>query len=98
MVQPPVPEDKTLSPAIDRGWPLRTVIAAMVLILAVQATFLPCLCPTGAVRIKIALAVDLVVFVRVLIAMLRDENGRGWIIYLLLAASSLFWIPLIVRH
>lgn len=70
----------------------------MVVTIVAQSVFLQCMCYTGMVRFRVAAIVDLVIAVRVLVALVRREQGRGWVFYLLLGASTLAWVPLIVNH
>ena len=44
----------------------------------------------------LAMVVDGLILARVLIAKLRKETNRDWVIYLAMGASSLFLIPLVI--
>jgi len=106
MQRPPVPQpqappilDYETPPVVtERGWPLLVIFGILTIIFLAQGVVLPCLCAKGTVKMEIGMGVDLIVVLRVLIAKLRREKGRSWMIYLLVAASSLEWIPMIVRH
>ena len=90
---PPILDYETSSTAVRRGWPLGVILSVLVLIFLLQSILLPCLCDQGTVKMNIALAVDGLILVRLLIAKLRKESSRDWMIYLALGGSSLLWIP-----
>ncbi len=52
--------------------------------LVLQMIVLPCLCYAGTVRMYIAIAVDLLVILRLVIARILRERNRGWIFYAML--------------
>lgn len=79
-------------------WPLRTIGLCLALIFIVQSLVLPCMCFTGTVRMNMAGYLDVLFVVRALWAKLRHETTRDWIAYLILLASSVFWVPAMVAH
>jgi hypothetical protein len=81
-----------------RRWPLSIILPVMAVIFILQPAVLRCACALGDLKLRVGYIVDGVIMVRVLVAVLLKETGRGWIIYLLVAASSFFWIPWAVHH
>lgn len=75
------------------GWNYPAVGISLLGAVALQSLVLPCLCYAGTVKCEIALAVDALVALRVIVACLRREGGRGWIFY---AALPLVIIPVIL--
>lgn len=71
--------------------------SAVALIFVLQSLFLPCLCAKGTAKMAIGIGVDLLVLGRVLLAKLRKETNRDWIVYLILAASSVIWISAVAN-
>lgn len=93
MPGPPILDYETHSAATSRAWPLGVILATLVFIFLLQSIFLPCLCDKGTAKMTGALVVDGLILTRVVIAKLRKEANRDWILYLALSASSLLWIP-----
>jgi hypothetical protein len=77
-------------------WPLFRALGLLLVVFILQSLFLPCLCERGPVKMNIGLMIDAVVLVRLIIGRLRNETGRGWIAYILLAASTVLWVPALV--
>ena len=62
------------------GWFLISLMVGML----AQSLFLPCLCYAGTMRMYFAGVVDLLVVLRLIIARVRRERGKGWIFYAML--------------
>lgn len=62
-----------------------------------QMIYLPCLCAEGQAKVSVALVFDVLVLVRVLLALRRDERGRGWVLYAALCVASPLWIEVAAR-
>lgn len=67
-------------------------IVAFCLAIVCQLLFLQCLCPIGSAKVATALAADVAVFVRLVIARIRNERGAVWLIYSIL---PFLFIPII---
>ena len=74
-----------------------SLLGAMVL----QSIFLPSLCYEGTVNMYMAGAVDMLVVLRLILARVRRERGKGWIFYAILPylivpvilLAEHFWVP-----
>jgi hypothetical protein len=94
MEEPPTLE--YARPGVLKTWPFRGLALGMTAALVLQTLFLPCMCSMGAVKMYVGLGLDLLIGTRMLIAWYRHETNRDWIFYLVLALTSVFWIPLAV--
>ena len=83
------------APLAPKEWPHLELLAGWLLILVLQMLVFPCLCATGEAQVRMGLALDALFLVRLLVARMLREKNRSWVIYTLLLASSLLWIPLI---
>ncbi len=81
---------------IAGGWPVGTGVAGLFLVFVLQTMFLSCLCDRGVAKMKMGVAVDGIILARFVIAWIRQETGRGWMIYLFIGLSTVVWIPMIV--
>jgi hypothetical protein len=81
---------------LANGWNFGHVWVAFIVAILLQSLILPCLCAEGTVKGMIALGFDTFVAIRVAIAWLRNETGRGWLFYTILLYTSAFWIEGIV--
>lgn len=81
--------------ASEDAWDYRHLMGALVAAVVLQAMFLPCLCAAGTAAITLALVYDGLVLVRIAVARLRQETGRGWIFYVVLLYTSPVWMMLI---
>ena len=75
-----------------KEWNYKASLVSLVFAILLQAVFLPCLCYAGVVKMNIAVAVDLLVVLRLVVARSRRERGRGWLFY---AALPYAMIPII---
>src|SRR5258707_9378327 len=73
-------------------WNFRHLGAALFIGFVLQSLFLPCLCSIGDAKIALAYAFDGFVLVRMLVAWIARETGRGWIFYAVLCYTSTAWI------
>jgi SAM-dependent methyltransferase len=78
-------------------WNFRALIALLAIAALLQFTFLPCLCAIGTAKSAYALAFDILIATRMLIAWLIGESNRGWIFYAVLTITSPLWIELASR-
>jgi len=78
------------------GWNFPHVWLSFLAAIFLQSLILPCMCMEGTVKGWIALGVDMLVLIRVAIAWVRNETGRGWLFYVILLYTSAFWIEGIV--
>ncbi len=78
-------------------WNYMAVLIAFLFALLLQFILLPCLCYEGTVKMQIAGVVDAMVLVRLLLARIRRERGRGWIFYAILPFLIIPMIELAVR-
>ena len=69
---------------VGKRWNCLAVLLALGVAIPLQAAMLACLCHRGTVKVNIALAVDLLVLLRVTIASVRKQRGKGWILYAIL--------------
>ncbi len=69
---------------IRAEWNYRAVLIALFAAVLLQFILLPCLCHRGTVKMQTAIAVDAMVLIRLLIARIRREHGRGWVFYAIL--------------
>ena len=78
----------------ERGqaWDYRHLLVALVVAFVLQYLFLPCLCQIGEAKVKFALVFDGLVLLRIGIARLWRETGKGWLFYVILLYSSPVWI------
>ena len=65
-------------------WNYSAVLVSLVGAVIVQGIALPCLSYQGTVNMYIAGAVDAIVVLRLLVARLFREQGRGWVFYAIL--------------
>ena len=72
------------------------LVVISVIILIIQMLFVPCLCSIGTAKLTFALAVDLLVLLRLTVAKSEKEIGKVWIFYLLLLLTSPIWIEVLV--
>lgn len=79
------------------SWNLHHLAAGFLIGLLLQNLFLPCLCDIGTAKITLALVFDALVAVRVLVARLTREQGRGWIFYTVMLYTSAGWITVLAR-
>jgi hypothetical protein len=76
------------------SWDYRHVLAALFISFVAQSLFLPCLCQIGEAKMNFALILDGLVLLRIGIARLLREIGRGWVFYAALLYLSPLWIHL----
>jgi hypothetical protein len=86
----------------ESTWRISRLLAAFVVGLALQAFFLPCLCAIGTAKMKMAIILDILIWLRVVAAWMAREQ-RGGTFYAALWITSPLWIQLAfwmggVRH
>ncbi len=82
-------------------WNYLAVLVCLFGAMVLQAVVLPCLCYEGTVNMYIAGAVDVLVILRLILARVRRERGKGWIFYAILPylivpvvlLAQHFWVP-----
>lgn len=79
----------------SNAWNYEHLIVALVIACILQSLFLPCLCGIGEAKMKFALAFDGLVLLRIGMAKLLKETGKGWVFYVALLYSSPAWIHLV---
>ena len=77
-------------------WPVLFIVAMLGLIAVIQSQFLPCACANGKVKLNAGYTLDALIMARVALAVIRRERNPHWAIYLVLAASSIIWIPVVL--
>ena len=65
-------------------WNYSVALLLLLCAMLLQMTVLPCLCYRGTVNMYIAGAVDAMVILRLMIARMCRERGKGWIFYAIL--------------
>lgn len=73
---------------VQQGWNYRILLVAFLGGWILKSLLLPCLCYKGVVSLHMALAVDVMILIRVLVAYRIKEQGRGWIFYSILTVAS----------
>jgi len=74
------------------SWDYKHLWSALVIAFVLQSMLLPCLCDVGMAKMKLALWFDLLVALRIGMARVIGETGRGWIFYAILIWTSPGWI------
>jgi len=82
-------------PKNTQKWPILKISLWLVLIAFLQLIFVPCMCAKGQVKIMMAFSLDALFIIRVVIAYVIKEEGRAWIGYLIVLASTIIVIPLL---
>lgn len=65
-------------------WNYFTVLLALVAAVMLQSMILQCACHEGVVKSQVAFGIDALVLLRLVVARVRRETGRGWVAYALL--------------
>ena len=65
-------------------WNYRVALLLLLCAMLLQMTVLPCLCYRGTVNMYIAGTVDAMVILRLVIARMFRQRGKGWIFYTIL--------------
>ena len=76
-------------------WNFRQLTVALIIGGAFQAVFLPCLCSIGTTKGIFAFCVDVLIVLRMLVALILGEKNRGWVFYCVLCYTSVIWIEAI---
>jgi hypothetical protein len=80
-------------------WPYLWLLAGWLVIVVIQMIAYLCLCAEGDAQVKAGLVLDALFLARLLLARLLHEKNRRWVLYAVVLATSLLWIPWIVdRH
>ena len=75
-------------------WNYAQLALALVVAFVLDAMLLPCMCNIGTAKMQVALVFLALVVLRIVIARLMREKGKGWIFYLVLLYSSPLWIEI----
>ncbi len=79
---------------IRREWNYRAVLIAVAVAFLLQTfVVLPCLCQDGKIRVQVAWLGDILVLIRLAVARVFRERGKGWIVYAIL---PFLFIPIIL--
>jgi hypothetical protein len=84
------------APLAPKEWPHLYLLAGWLLIVVLQMVLFPCLCADGEAQVKAALVLDGLFLARLLLARFLHEKGRRWVLYAIVLATSLLWIPVFV--
>ncbi len=76
-------------------WNFKHLYCALGIVAILHALFLPCLCAVGMGIYRFSIAVDLLFLARIVVAHLRLETGRDWIVYSWFIWTSPIWIELV---
>jgi hypothetical protein len=82
----------TANPQNQTRWNFAGLLAALLIGFLFQSVFLPCLCDIGTAKIALAYSFDGLVLLRMLVAYIRSETGKGWVFYAALCYTSVAWI------
>jgi hypothetical protein len=86
----------TFQPAtVRQPWNYQHVLVGFAITVILQGLFLPCLCNIGQAKSVFGWVIDLLVAIRIAVAYLRKETGRGWLFYVVLLYTSPVWITLV---
>jgi len=85
--------DEIVLPAV---WNFRQLLIAFFVTLVLQSVFLPCMCYEGLAKVQFGMMFDGFVLIRILIALVRKERGRDWLVYVILLYSSPLWITILI--
>ncbi len=77
------------------NWYNNHIIFAFMVSLVLQSVLLPCMCGHGVARMKVAAIFDVMILIRIIIALLIKENNNGWRIYCILLCVFPFIILLV---
>ena len=77
------------------AWNYEHLIVALVIACIAQNLWLSCLCQIGMAKMNFALVFDGLVLLRIGMARLLKETGKGWVFYAALLYTSPFWIDLV---
>ncbi|NLY00380.1 MAG: hypothetical protein GXY83_30155 [Rhodopirellula sp.] len=80
-----------------RKWNYHAVLVALGGAMALQSVFGPALCYLGTVNMCIAMFIDAIVLLRLMIARMLNECGKGWVFYAVLPYLAMP-IFLIMQH
>ena len=84
-------------PASKRSrWPVVLMVATLGVIALLQSQLLPCACANGKVKVNAGYTLDGLIMARVALAVIRQERNLHWTVYLVLAATSIIWIPMVL--
>ena len=78
-------------------WHYGYVAAALVIAFLAQGLFLPCACEIGIANLMLVIAVDVSLLLRIAVARVTGERGRGWMFYCALLYTSPLWIAILTR-
>ena len=84
-------------PLKQAPWHYRGLLLAFVISLVLQAVLLPCMCIEGKAEVAFAGVFDILILCRIIIARELNEQGKGWIFYLVFTLTSALWISGLVH-
>jgi len=84
-------------PVKQAPWHYWELLISFAISLLLQATFLPCMCSEGTVKTAFGGVFDILILCRIIIANVLNEQGKGWIFYLVLTLTSAIWITVLVH-
>ena len=73
-------------------WNYVQLVLALIVAFVLDAMLLPDLSNIGMAKAQVALIFLALVVVRIAVARIRREKGKGWVFYLILLYSSPLWI------
>ena len=71
------------------------MVVTLAVIAMLQIMLLPCACAAGQIKVNAGLTLDGLILARVALAVVRRERNLHWTFYLVLAATSIIWIPMV---
>ena len=90
------PEMASTENAQPAVWNFRQLLIAFFVTLTIHTVILQGTDPIGPVLIRFSWMFDGLVLMRILVALVLNEHGRGWLFYMILLYTSPIWISFIV--
>jgi hypothetical protein len=78
----------------ESEWNYIHIICALIITFLLQNIILPEFTPYNNAKMIVAFIIDGLVILRTIIARIRREKGRGWILYIIVLYASMFIIEL----
>ena len=73
-------------------WNYAQLLLALIVAFVLESMLLPCLCNIGTAKMQVAFVFLALVVVRIAVARIIREKGKGWVFYTILIYSSPLWI------
>ncbi len=73
-------------------WNYVQLFLALIVAFVVTCMLMPCLCNIGTAKTQVALVFLVLIVLRIAVARIRKEKGRGWIFYVIVIYTCPFWI------